>query len=207
MSYAPPIPVRPSRSGEPVWEMLDILPEQGRWTETDYLKIETNRAVEFKDGFIQVAPMPTLTHQVILTFLWSILSQLKIDGHKGMAVPSAFRLKLRDDLWREPDICYLLPQNLHLLRDAHWEYADLVIEIVSPDDPSRDYVEKREDYAAARIPEYWIVDPRHLTVLVLVLDGSGYREAQSAGIGDVAVSPTVTGFEVNVAEMFAQAKF
>ena len=49
-------------------------------------------------------------------------------------------------------------------------------EVVSPDDPPRDPVVKRADYAEAAIPEYWIVDPRVETVTVLKLAGRDYTE-------------------------------
>ena len=44
-------------------------------------------------------------------------------------------------------------------QNVHWTGADLVIEVVSPDDPDLDLVVKRQEYAQAGIPEYWIVDP------------------------------------------------
>ena len=37
-------------------------------------------------------------------------------------------------------------------QNAYWLGADLVVEIVSPDDPERDTVVKRSDYASAHIP-------------------------------------------------------
>ena len=45
-------------------------------------------------------------------------------------------------------------------QDRFWLGADVVVEVVSPDDLGRDLVVKRADYAEAAIPEYWIVDPR-----------------------------------------------
>ena len=64
-----------------------------------------------------------------------------------------------------------------LLRDAddprrphrYWLGADLVLEVVSEDNPQRDYAIKRRDYAEAGIPEYWIVDGQQQTVSVLPL--------------------------------------
>ena len=41
---------------------------------------------------------------------------------------------------------------------AFWLGADVVVEVVSPDDPERDTKLKRADYAEARIPEYWILN-------------------------------------------------
>ncbi|GAP96412.1 Uma2 family endonuclease [Leptolyngbya sp. NIES-2104] len=64
----------------------------------------------------------------------------------------------------------------------------LVIEVVSPGNPGspnyelaserqrqRDYVEKRREYAARGIPEYWLVDPGRSIVLVLTLENGSYE--------------------------------
>ncbi len=61
-------------------------------------------------------------------------------------------------------------------REEYWTGADLVAEVVSPDDPRRDLVTKRFEYAAAGIPEYWIVNPSDGTITVLQLDGERYAE-------------------------------
>ena len=45
----------------------------------------------------------------------------------------------------------------------------LVVEVIGEDDPERDLVTKRLEYAQAGIPEYWIVDPRTDTIDVLRL--------------------------------------
>ncbi|MGF1482077.1 MAG: Uma2 family endonuclease [Cyanophyceae cyanobacterium] len=45
----------------------------------------------------------------------------------------------------------------------------LVIEVVSPDDPARDYRYKRSEYAVRGVPEYWIIDPAQKQVLGLTL--------------------------------------
>ena len=68
----------------------------------------------------------------------------------------------------------MLKQNADRISDEFWERADLVMEVVSPEKPERDYVTKRLDYAEAGIPEYWIVDPRTKTVEVLKLEESEY---------------------------------
>ena len=87
-------------------------------------------------------------------------------------------------------------------QDRYWLGADLALEVVSPDDPTRDLVEKRTDYAEAGIPEYWIVDPRNETVTVLVLMGDAYVEHASCKRGESAASPLLQGFAVDVAEVF-----
>lgn len=83
--------------------------------------------------------------------------------------------------------------------------ADLVIEIVSPDRPERDLVDKRRDYAEARIPEYWIVDPRTETLTVLALGGEAYVEHGAFPRGARAASATFDGLTVEVGAVFDAA--
>ena len=76
------------------------------------------------------------------------------------------------------------------------------MEVVSPDNPDRDLIDKREDYAEAGIPEYWIVNPIAGTLTVLVLSDGEYREHGVFHPGERTDSPSLPGFSVNVKEMF-----
>jgi Uma2 family endonuclease len=82
----------------------------------------------------------------------------------------------------------------------------LAVEVVSEDDPARDHSEKRADYAAAGIKEYWIVDPRDRTVTVLVLKAKKYHERGVFEDGQAATSALLRGFAVDVSELFDAAK-
>jgi hypothetical protein len=50
----------------------ELLPPQGRWSEDEYLVLtdHRNRLVEYTDGFLEVLPTPTDTHQSVLKFLF-----------------------------------------------------------------------------------------------------------------------------------------
>ena len=74
--------------------------------------------------------------------------------------------------------------------------------MVSPDDPHRDLVAKRGDYASAGIAEYWIVDPRTETFSVLGLEGGAYAEHGLFRRGDEAGSKLLPGLLINVAAAF-----
>ena len=80
----------------------------------------------------------------------------------------------------------------------HPEVADAVGEVVSESDPGRDRETKRDEYARAHIPEYWIVDPGEATVTVLTLDGEHYPEHGVFGRGERARSALLAGFAVDV---------
>lgn len=201
------VPVRPSRRGEPAWELLDVLPPQGEWTEDDYLRLRTNRQVEFTDGVVEVLPMPDWVHQTIVSLLLLSLQTVEVGGRRGRAVQAPFKLKLRARKWREPDVLYLLPANAHRLKREWWDYADLVVEVVSHRGGGvrRDYVRKRRAYARAGIPEYWIVDAERQVIVVLTLDGTTYREAGRFTAGQRATSIVVPGFDADVGDLVRQA--
>ena len=62
----------------------------------------------------------------------------------------------------------------------------LIVEVVSSSDTDkkssdRDYIEKRNEYAARGIPEYWIVDPIEEIVLVLDLQDREYSSRSFTG--------------------------
>jgi hypothetical protein len=48
----------------------------------------------------------------------------------------------------------------------------------TPDNPDRDLIGKRADYAEGRIPEYWIVDPRDESITVLTFPPDGGDDAE-----------------------------
>ena len=62
----------------------------------------------------------------------------------------------------------------------------------------RDLDEKRSEYSAAGIAEYWIVDPLTQTILVLELLNSSYEVAGKFGINEIASSRLLSGFAVAV---------
>jgi Uma2 family endonuclease len=68
----------------------------------------------------------------------------------------------------------------------------------------RDYVEKRREYAEAGIAEYWIVDPQERKVTVLTLEGTEYREHGVYVAGDTATSVLLSGFQVELKDLFAR---
>ncbi|CAN5253559.1 hypothetical protein BH23GEM4_BH23GEM4_07660 [soil metagenome] len=182
----------------------EILPEQGCWTDEQYLWLtdETNRLIEFTDGYLEVMPMPTDLHQTVLLFLYeSFVSFLRPRGGKVLVAP--LRLRLRTGKYREPDLLLLRKADDPRRTNRFWRGADVVVEVVSPEKPERDWVIKRADYAEAGIPEYWIVDPQKETITVLRLQGSAYVAHGEFGGGATATSALLEGFEVEVGAVFA----
>ena len=185
------------------------MPSQGCWSDEHYLWLtdRTRRLIEYTDGRVEVLPMPTERHQIILLFLYRLLyAHVQASPRDGVVVTSGLRMRVREGKFREPDLLLLRDRSDPRRRDRFWLGADLVVEIVSPDDPARDLVVKRADYAEASIPEYWIVDPANETVAVLTLAGNAYVEHGVFARGDTATSPLLDGVAVNVAALFDEAE-
>jgi Uma2 family endonuclease len=83
--------------------------------------------------------------------------------------------------------------------------ADLVIEVVSPGGESRDYYDKRSEYADAKIPEYWIVDPSKHELLVLRFADGEYIVRGILRPGQIAESSILNGFSLDIGQCFAGA--
>ncbi len=184
-------------------QIAALLPAQGEWDEASYLWLSdrSRGLIEFDDHSIEVLPMPTDRHQSAAAALFAILAgYFHASGGKALFAP--LRIRLAEGRYREPDLVALAAADDPRREDRFWRGADLVVEVVSPDDPERDLVVKRREYAEAGITEYWIVDPRTETITVLALDGSRYREHGRFGRGETAGSAAFAGLQAAVGAVF-----
>ena len=180
---------------------------QGTWTEEQYLRLSdsTNRLIEFTNRELEFVPAPTDKHQVIIALLYRMLLP-HMERIGGVVLFAALRLRIGEGKFREPDLMLLLDANDPRRDNRYWTGADLVVEVVSEDDPERDTVTKRADYAMGRIPEYWIVNPIDETVTVLRLAGVRYAEHGEFRRGHSASSALLSAllpdFGVQVSAIF-----
>jgi Uma2 family endonuclease len=206
------VPTNSSYEPQPVWELATLYPPQGTWTVDEYLALtdKTNRLIEFVDGGLEFLPMPTRIHQRIVKYLLFLLSAFVDERKLGEVLPGGIRVRTESGKFRIPDVIFLSAAS-----ETAWggnqffEGADLAVEVVSEDDDShkRDYDTKLAEYAAAGIPEYWIVDPqeKRITVLALPAGATTYVEHGVFRSGDVATSKLLADFAVDVEATFAAA--
>lgn len=194
---------------EPTWELLPLFPEQGEWSEEDYLsleeKLDTHRLIELVDGRIEVLPVPTEEHQSIVAFLYEAMVAFVRPRRLGKVLFAGLKVRMRARNFREPDILFLGAKNEAKRGNRFWRGADLVMEVVSEDDPDRDYVAKRSEYAKAGIREYWIIDPRTRSITLLTLKGRAYLERGVFKDGQAVASALLKGFSVDVSKVFDAA--
>ena len=201
MAYSPPIP---DSTAEPTWEIAQLFPAQGHWSEEEYLALDTNHLIEYSHGQLEVLPMPTQSHQLLLIALFKLLDNFVHTRQLGTVLLAPMRVQLGQGKYREPDILFMRTEHDDRRADQFWQGADLVMEVVSPDDPRRDLVTKRREYARAGIPEYWIVDPSQRSITVLTLNEQTYALHGEFDEGAVATSVSLDGFTVSVDAVFSE---
>src|SRR5438128_754033 len=172
------LPSSQASEADYVWEIATLFPEQGEWSEAEYLNLTdgTNRRIEYTDGRLEFLPMPTELHQELVEFLFLVLRAFVNKGRLGKVHNSGLRVRIRPGKYRFPDVLFLHKDHFHARHNRVWDGADLVMEVVSgdPKDRQRDYEQKLLDYAEAKIAEYWIVDFEQQIVLVHRLEGDRY---------------------------------
>jgi Uma2 family endonuclease len=205
------VPAISASEPEPVWDLATLYPPQGAWTEDDYLSLtdSTNRLIELTDGRLEFLPMPSEAHQLILAFLFEALRDFVRAKDAGLVLFAGLRVRIRDQKIREPDLVFLAQENYSRRGPRYWSGADLVMEVVSAGDESRerDHQKKVADYAEAGIAEYWIVDPQkqQVTLLALPDGGSEYVSAGTFGPGETVASRRLIGFTLDVTSAFDAA--
>lgn len=184
--------------------VMELLPEQGRWSEAQYLAFtdSTMKLTELVNHALEFPPMPTDHHQAIVELMHAMLKAF-IKPRGGVVRLAPIRVRVGDGSYREPDVVLLRDAKDPRREDRAWLGADLAVEVVSPDEPDRDYVDKRTDYAAAGIQEYWIVDPDLARVTVLALSGTAYLVVGEFGLEQQANSSLLKGFSVSVKELLS----
>ncbi|WP_405431808.1 Uma2 family endonuclease [Micromonospora sp. NBC_00617] len=136
---------------------------------------ENHRYEISPEGVVSIMPPPGYAHAIIATRLMVWLAQGGVSADR-VAQAVGLRIPGRDGGvgGRIPDLVVWSKAQT----DAVWlPVADvlLVIEIVSPGSEGVDTVTKRNEYAAAAIPQYWVVDQDSTqTVTMHRLEGEHY---------------------------------
>jgi len=128
--------------------------EEWRTWEVEGLK------AEWVEGVAVVSMPTTLHHADSQGFLSTLLTAYVRFRDLGAVLGHSFEMRLVGRS-RLPDLLFVRAAHRQRLSEDRLEGpADLVIELVSTDSVVRDHGEKRAEYAAAGVPEYWVVEAR-----------------------------------------------
>lgn len=149
-----------TRNPEPTYPVAELFPPQGQWTDEEYLSLNTNRLIELSDGNLEVLEMPTPFHQLVVVRLITALYTFVTQHQLGHVLVAPVRVRLWPGRFREPDLVFIATAHADRITSKYWGVPDLAVEVISLDDPDRDRMAKKAEYAQAGIPESWTLKRR-----------------------------------------------
>jgi Uma2 family endonuclease len=150
---------------------LVIAPDPS-WLE-ERRRLGLDRFDEVWDGVLHVVPAPSSLHQILESDLEAVLRPIAASSNLRLLHNlSVYDATVGSPDYRTPDLVVADP--VHISKRGVEARAELVIELLSPNDESRD---KLPFYARCGIPEVWLVEPITRAVEVYVLRGATYFAA------------------------------
>ncbi len=169
---------------------------------------------EYWDGELIPVPVESLRNNSIANYLLILLYQAGINF--SLVSPGSVEIEtIGRPRTRFPDLTVLDDVHLTLLARRATVTRDMpppriVVEVVSPGDENsdeyvRDYHDKRDQYVAIGIPEYWLIDPDREWVKVGTLVSGAYQFVTFRGNGSI-VSPTFPGLNLTAAQVLGAGR-
>lgn len=182
----------------------DILSEL-RLTVDEYLlaDLPEGRRYELVEGVIEMSPVPEFLHDLIVARFHDAFSEYRKrrpDLVEHVSQRAAVTVVARGTA-REPDLAVYPPHEAGAGGKLSWKerVPTLVIEVISPGHERRDYEAKRRDYWEAGVGEYWIANPRQITLTVLTRGAADWKE-EILGQDSQLLSKSFPGLSISVAE-------
>ena len=126
---------------------------------------EDGRRYELYDGEVFVIPSPISLHQLVLARLYLALEGYT-RAHGGVVLFAPLDVVLTDFDVVQPDLLLFTQSRRHLVdpRSVIHHAPDLAIEILSPGTATNDRGRKMRLLEQHGVREYWLVDPKLVTV-------------------------------------------
>ncbi len=185
---------------ETIQPQSSVTAARGYITFEEYLEQSSDtRICEWIDGEVITMPGASFEHQTLSDFLLKVVSFFVESKNLGLVISSPFAMKLEEQRrGREPDILFVGKERQHLFKKTYLDgAADLAIEIISPESVGRDRGEKFVEYEAAKIQEYWLIDPERKQVEFYRLNSDGFYQLAPTPEG-VFQSEVLPGFFLRV---------
>jgi Uma2 family endonuclease len=147
----------------------------------EFADVQEGRTYELSRGVITVSDVPNPRHLVQVNeirFQFSGYWVSRRDKLYAILTGSECKIPVEGlESERHPDLAIYKTPPPSAGREV-WRVwiPEIVIEVVSLDSGVRDYVEKRDEYLAFGVQEYWIVDASREEVLILKRTSGRWKE-------------------------------
>ena len=167
---------------------------------------DDKRKMELDDGELYIMPRPRPEHQFVQRWLCIYFELYFADFAEPPAeIHHDIILSLfpeRPRLLLSPDLIVIRRGGPAIVTSAMVVgVPDIIVEILSSD-RARDLVQKRQLYAAAGVPEYWLFDLRPDTVVQLELHNGAYTQRALLTADDTLATPLLPGLAIPLSAIF-----
>ena len=175
-----------------------------RMTLAEFLDLpEQEKRCELIDGVVYMAAFPVPDHQFLATVLTTHLALQILETGLGIVYQVA-GVVVSDNSALGPDIVVVRADRVGIIGPTVIDGGppDIVVEVLSSNRHT-DLVRKRQLYAAAGVPEYWILDGDADTLTALALGDDGlYQESAVLTAADTLTTPLFPEFSLPLAQVF-----
>jgi Uma2 family endonuclease len=144
----------------------------------DYMLLpDDGKRYEIIEGDLYITPASATRHQIIVGRLIHVLLSYLETHPVGAVLTAPYDVVLSNTDIVQPDVLYVRNNSRAQITEQNVQGPpDLVVEILSPGTAARDRDLKRKRYERFGVQEYWLVDPDHNTLTILVLQAGQYAQ-------------------------------
>ena len=170
-----------------------------------YEWVDEDKKAEFINGEV-VVHSPVLDRYNSAMLLLARLLSIHVDDRQlGKVRAEKALVELTRNSY-EPDVCFWGIDKATQIHDEllYYPAPDFVVEVLSKSTEKYDREIKFADYAAHKVAEYWIIDPKRKTVEQFGIDADTeeYALLTKNGIKDTLTSHAIKGFTIPVRAIF-----
>ena len=170
-----------------------------------YEWVDEDKKAEFINGEVVVHSPALDRHNSAMLLLARLLSIHVDDRQLGKVRAEKALVELTRNSY-EPDVCFWGIDKATQIHDEllYYPAPDFVVEVLSESTEKYDREIKFADYAAHKVAEYWIIDPKRKTVEQFGIDADTeeYALLTKNGIRDTLSSHAIKGFTIPVRAIF-----
>lgn len=184
--------------------MIAVAEEKMTVSEFLELDFEEGYIYELLNGDIMRRTSPNLEHQEASMMLSTLMNMFILSKKLGKLYAAPMDVYLSPEDLVVPDLVFVANTNSVILKPNKCIVGvpDLIVEILSKGTQGVDRGRKMRKYRAAKVAEYWIVDPRLQSIEVYEWTETGYElMSEAEEIGEIT-SKVLPEFKLEVATVF-----
>jgi Uma2 family endonuclease len=184
------------------------------------LTYQAFREMEFEDndtswyeiinGELVRKQAPTTDHQSIAFEIVMRLGNFVKKNKSGKVLFAPLDVVLEEENMYHPDILFIKKERMFIVDEKEkvvMGAPDLAIEILSKSTAADDKGDKKDNYEKFGVKEYWLVDPVKKSFEIYNLINDRFKLTAYLEENGTLKSSLLEGFEMNIEEVFDDAKF